>query len=65
VLPLIGRMISGHTGAYTYLPASVGAFPPPERFMAMLRQAGFVDTHARPMTFGVVHLYTATRGTGR
>jgi demethylmenaquinone methyltransferase/2-methoxy-6-polyprenyl-1,4-benzoquinol methylase len=62
VLPLIGRMISGHTGAYTYLPASVGAFPPPERFMAVLRDAGFVDTQARPLTFGIVHLYTATRG---
>jgi demethylmenaquinone methyltransferase / 2-methoxy-6-polyprenyl-1,4-benzoquinol methylase len=65
VLPLVGRMISGHTGAYTYLPASVGAFPPPERFMAMLREAGFVDTHARAMTFGIVHLYTATRGGAR
>jgi demethylmenaquinone methyltransferase / 2-methoxy-6-polyprenyl-1,4-benzoquinol methylase len=61
VLPLIGRLISGHSGAYTYLPASVGAFPPPERFMAMLQQVGFVETHARAMTFGIVHLYTATR----
>jgi demethylmenaquinone methyltransferase / 2-methoxy-6-polyprenyl-1,4-benzoquinol methylase len=65
VLPLVGRMISGHTGAYTYLPASVGAFPPPDRFMAMLRQVGFVDTHARAMTLGIVHLYTATRGPAR
>ncbi len=65
VLPLIGRMISGHTGAYTYLPASVGAFPPPAEFMAMLRSAGFVETRAEPLTFGIVHLYTATRGTGR
>lgn len=65
VLPLIGRMISGHNAAYTYLPASVGAFPPPEEFMATLRAAGFVDTRATPLTFGIVHLYTATRGTGR
>lgn len=64
VLPLVGRMISGHGGAYTYLPASVGAFPPPETFMATLRAAGFVDTGARPLTFGIVHLYTATRGPG-
>jgi demethylmenaquinone methyltransferase/2-methoxy-6-polyprenyl-1,4-benzoquinol methylase len=62
VLPLVGRLISGHTGAYTYLPASVGAFPPPERFMAMLRDAGFVETRALPLTLGIVHLYTATRG---
>lgn len=62
VLPLIGRMVSGHTGAYTYLPASVGTFPPPERFMAILRDSGFADTRALPLTFGIVHLYTATRG---
>lgn len=61
VLPLIGRMISGHNAAYTYLPASVGAFPPPETFMATLRAAGFVDTQALPLTFGIVHLYTARK----
>ena len=61
VLPLIGRLISGHTGAYTYLPASVGAFPSPEAFMSTLRQAGFVETQALPLTLGIVHLYTAIR----
>lgn len=64
VLPLIGRMISGHHAAYTYLPASVGAFPPPETFMAMLTVAGFIDTRAQPLTFGIVHLYTARRAPG-
>jgi len=65
ILEFIGRMISGHNAAYTYLPASVGAFPPPEEFMATLRAAGFVETRAEPLTFGIVHLYTATRGTGQ
>lgn len=61
VLPLVGRIISGHNAAYTYLPASVGAFPPPETFMATLGAAGFVDMRVRPLTFGIVHLYTARR----
>lgn len=61
VLPLIGRMISGHTGAYSYLPASVGTFPPPAEFMTILRQAGFVEVRAVPLTFGIVYLYTAVR----
>jgi demethylmenaquinone methyltransferase/2-methoxy-6-polyprenyl-1,4-benzoquinol methylase len=61
VLPLIGRLISGHTGAYTYLPASVGAFPPPDEFMTLLRQAGFVNVRAVPLTLGVVYLYTAVK----
>ena len=61
VLPKIGRFISGHTGAYSYLPASVGAFTPPLEFAAMLERAGFVDVRANPLTLGIVYLYTARR----
>jgi demethylmenaquinone methyltransferase/2-methoxy-6-polyprenyl-1,4-benzoquinol methylase len=61
LLPAIGRMISGHTAAYSYLPASVGAFPPPRDFMAILEQAGFAEVRADPLTVGIVYLYTATR----
>jgi demethylmenaquinone methyltransferase/2-methoxy-6-polyprenyl-1,4-benzoquinol methylase len=61
VLPLIGRLISGHTGAYSYLPASVGTFPPPGEFMTLLRQAGFTEVRAVPLTVGIVYLYTAVK----
>ncbi|HET9361202.1 MAG TPA: bifunctional demethylmenaquinone methyltransferase/2-methoxy-6-polyprenyl-1,4-benzoquinol methylase UbiE [Vicinamibacterales bacterium] len=61
VLPAIGRFVSGHQGAYSYLPASVGAFPPPAEFVALLRQSGFGQVVAVPLTFGVVYLYTAVR----
>jgi demethylmenaquinone methyltransferase/2-methoxy-6-polyprenyl-1,4-benzoquinol methylase len=61
VLPRIGRLISGHTGAYSYLPDSVGAFPPPPEFAAMLRASGFAAVNAVPLTFGIVYLYTAER----
>jgi demethylmenaquinone methyltransferase/2-methoxy-6-polyprenyl-1,4-benzoquinol methylase len=61
VLPFIGRRISGHGAAYSYLPASVGTFPPPAEFAAVLRQAGFADVRAVPLTFGIVYLYTAVR----
>jgi demethylmenaquinone methyltransferase/2-methoxy-6-polyprenyl-1,4-benzoquinol methylase len=61
VLPFIGRRISGHSGAYSYLPASVGTFPPPTEFMTILRQAGFSDVRAVPLTFGVVYLYMAVK----
>jgi demethylmenaquinone methyltransferase / 2-methoxy-6-polyprenyl-1,4-benzoquinol methylase len=56
VLPFIGRRISGHTAAYSYLPASVGSFPPPAEFVTILRQAGFTDIHAVPLTLGIVYL---------
>jgi demethylmenaquinone methyltransferase / 2-methoxy-6-polyprenyl-1,4-benzoquinol methylase len=61
VLPRIGRWVSGHATAYAYLPASVDAFEP-SAFMTLLRQCGFADVRADPMTFGSVFLYTAKRG---
>jgi demethylmenaquinone methyltransferase / 2-methoxy-6-polyprenyl-1,4-benzoquinol methylase len=61
VLPFIGRRISGHTAAYSYLPASVGTFPPPAEFMTILRQQGFAQIRADPLTFGIVYLYTAVK----
>jgi demethylmenaquinone methyltransferase / 2-methoxy-6-polyprenyl-1,4-benzoquinol methylase len=61
VLPRVGRWISGHATAYAYLPASVDAFEP-QKFMELLRQSGFADVRADPMTFGSVFLYTAKRG---
>ena len=60
VLPRIGRWISGNATAYAYLPASVDAFEP-AAFMKLLRECGFVDVHADPMTFGSVFLYTGRR----
>jgi demethylmenaquinone methyltransferase/2-methoxy-6-polyprenyl-1,4-benzoquinol methylase len=61
VLPAIGRLICGKAGPYNYLPTSVGAFPPPQQMLAMLRQAGYVDCAWQPYTFGIAGLYTATR----
>jgi demethylmenaquinone methyltransferase/2-methoxy-6-polyprenyl-1,4-benzoquinol methylase len=61
LLPLVGRAVSGHSAAYSYLPASVGTFPPPGEFMTMLRQAGFTDVRADPLTAGIVYLYMARK----
>ena len=58
VLPRVGRAISGHGAAYSYLPASVGTFGPPSEFVGTLRAAGFADVRADPLTFGIVYLYT-------
>ena len=61
VLPRIGRVVSRHTAAYSYLPASVGAFPWGEEFAKILRGAGFNNVQAKPLTLGIVYLYTAQR----
>lgn len=61
LLPLIGRLVSKHQSAYSYLPASVGAFPPPAEFARRLTAAGFSHVEAVPLTFGIVYLYVASR----
>jgi demethylmenaquinone methyltransferase / 2-methoxy-6-polyprenyl-1,4-benzoquinol methylase len=61
VLPKIGRLVSGDTSAYAYLPASIDAFASPDEFVKILRHAGFVDARADPLTLGTVILYTARR----
>lgn len=62
VLPRIGRAVSRHSAAYSYLPESVGAFPWGEGFAQLLRDAGFNKVKSKPLTFGIVYLYSATKG---
>jgi demethylmenaquinone methyltransferase/2-methoxy-6-polyprenyl-1,4-benzoquinol methylase len=61
VLPRIGRIVSKHTSAYSYLPESVEAFPSPQRVTALLRERGLSDVGHQPLSFGVVSLYWGTR----
>ena len=61
LLPLVGRAVSKHNSAYSYLPASVGHFPPPGEFSRMIAAAGFSNVQAVPLTFGIVYLYVAER----
>lgn len=61
VLPKLGRAVSKHETAYSYLPASVGTFPPPQAFAATISSHGFLEVKAVPLTFGIVYLYTAKR----
>ncbi|MDE2827815.1 MAG: bifunctional demethylmenaquinone methyltransferase/2-methoxy-6-polyprenyl-1,4-benzoquinol methylase UbiE [Bacteroidota bacterium] len=64
ILPRIGRVLSGVTGPYKYLPDSIQAFPHGQELLVRLEECGFEDTFAEPLTFGIVSLYTgyATAG---
>ncbi len=57
VLPRVGRVISGSSGAYAYLPASVQRFPEPDELLQRMRAAGFREAAWRPYTFGIAGLY--------
>lgn len=61
ILPRIGRAVSRHDAAYTYLPESIGTFAYGDEFAKLLAIAGFSQVQARPLMFGAVYLYTALR----
>jgi demethylmenaquinone methyltransferase / 2-methoxy-6-polyprenyl-1,4-benzoquinol methylase len=62
-LPRIGRLISKHTSAYTWLPESTIAFPEPPAFAARMRVHGFKDVRFELLMGGVCALYVGTKST--
>ncbi len=61
ILPTIGKWVSRDASAYTYLPASVKAFPYGQEFANELLSAGFTRVHIQPLTFGIATLYVAEK----
>jgi len=61
ILPVMGRWVSGHKNAYSYLPDSVGAFPKGEGFASILKESGFGSVSFKPLTFGITTIYTGTK----
>jgi demethylmenaquinone methyltransferase / 2-methoxy-6-polyprenyl-1,4-benzoquinol methylase len=61
ILPKIGKVISRDNAAYTYLPESVEAFPDGDKFLEVLKNAGFKNTRCKSLTFGVSSIYTGEK----
>ncbi len=61
LLPWIGRMVSGHRSAYSYLPRSFGDFPGPQEFVLMMKKTGFQDVAYRNLSFGIATVYTGIK----
>lgn len=57
LLPWVGRVVSKHRDAYSYLPASVERFPDPAALAGRLRDAGFTGVGWRRLTLGVAALH--------
>ncbi len=60
-MPLAGKLISRDSKAYSYLPATMEAFPQGEAMQKILQKAGFDDVKFRCFTFGLSTLYTAAK----
>jgi demethylmenaquinone methyltransferase/2-methoxy-6-polyprenyl-1,4-benzoquinol methylase len=62
IMPRTATLISGDkTGAYKYLPESVNTFISRDTMQARMKQAGFKEIVARPMTFGICVCYRGVR----
>jgi demethylmenaquinone methyltransferase/2-methoxy-6-polyprenyl-1,4-benzoquinol methylase len=61
VLPLIGRLVSGHRTAYQYLPRSVANFPIEEELAARMKNAGFTGVEWSSLSFGVAAIHVGQR----
>lgn len=60
VLPWIGRMISKHRDAYSYLPASVALFPGPDGLSDLLRRSGFAGVTYTLLLGGVCAIHVGS-----
>jgi demethylmenaquinone methyltransferase/2-methoxy-6-polyprenyl-1,4-benzoquinol methylase len=63
VLPLIGRLVSGHRTAYQYLPRSVANFPVEEELARRMEAAGFAKVSWTSLSFGVAAIHFGERPT--
>lgn len=61
VTPSLGKLFSKDASAYTYLPESVNAFPDGAHFLKILENAGFKNTAAYPVTFGIASIYVGKK----
>lgn len=61
VMPLLGRLISKDGKAYTYLPATMEAFPQGEVMQGILKRAGYDEVSFRRFTFGLSTMYLAKK----
>ena len=61
VLPLIGRLVSKHTTAYSYLPDSVDRFPGAPEMAERMRRSGFAKVEYQSLSFGIATLFRGVK----
>lgn len=61
IMPLFGRIVSHDSRAYSYLPATMEAFPQGEVMSEILKKAGFSEVSFQRFTFGLSTMYLAKK----
>jgi demethylmenaquinone methyltransferase / 2-methoxy-6-polyprenyl-1,4-benzoquinol methylase len=61
IIPLLGRLISGNSKAYTYLPESVAAFPSGKNFLDILAKLELKKARQISLSMGIASIYLAEK----
>lgn len=61
LIPFIGKVISGDSRAYAYLPESIAAAPQRNEMTRIIKDCGFTDCSWKSLTCGAVTYYLATK----
>jgi demethylmenaquinone methyltransferase/2-methoxy-6-polyprenyl-1,4-benzoquinol methylase len=57
IVPRLAQLFGGDASAYTYLPQSARAFPPPEQLAELMRAAGWQEVRYRLLGMGAVAVH--------
>jgi len=60
-LPLLGSSLTGEKNAYDYLGDSIEEFPSGDAMCQLMVENGFTSPTFKPLTGGIVTIYTATK----
>ena len=60
-IPWLGAFIAGDREAYTYLPASVDRFPPPDRLVGMMEEAGLASVSYKLTGMRMIAIHHGTK----
>ena len=61
IIPTLGKIVTGASDAYRYLPDSTQAFQGPEQLADTMRAAGFADVSYRLFMFGTIGIHVGAK----
>lgn len=61
LIPVVGKIVSGDSRAYSYLPESIAAAPQRDDMTRIMESCGFSRAAWKSLTFGAVTYYLATK----
>ena len=64
IVPHLAQMLGGDGRAYSYLPQSARAFPPPEQLAEIMQAAGWQRVRYRLLGLGAAAVHIGYKATG-